>query len=385
MTQTQLDVTAGNQQQTPDAGASGILFRPDPEAAALRAALWLGLAFVGPASVALVAVWLDWAIAEAAVAASLGMLAAAAAALVAMPRPADGDGLMLDRDGLMLIRAGRQVRWHWRDLGDFAIETRSGLAGRLFGDRVVIRKAESGPEGIQRRRLTGSCLASPEEIAQELAACRDRGIGQGPSDAAETHPSSTRFNLADQTGRRDKAMTVAIAALVGVIVVYGVAAAVGGLTRGWDAFVSYWIDPMSQQVPITLLIGWAAYDLWSWQRKLATAANQVVLSTAGLEIVSEGKRRRWRWDMVSEPEIHDVPDSDDSKDRRIVFIGRHDGMSRDGALPSGLRDGAVRIAIDDLYDASLETIAGRFSAFRAATRVEVPVDAGQQEPSPLPN
>lgn len=385
MNQTELDATAGPSRETPAAGAPSIVFRPDPEAAALRTVLWLGLAFAGPAALALVAVWLDLAIAQAAVPASLGMLAAAAAALLAMPRPANSDALMLDRDGLTLTQAGRRARWTWRELGDFAIETRSGLAGRLIGERVVIRKAEIGPDGPQRRRLTGDCLASPEEIAEQLAAYRDRAMGRGPVDAAEARCSSTRFNLSDQSGRRDKAMNAAIAALVGMIVVYSVAAGVGGLTRGWDAFLSYWNDPMSQRVPLTLLIGWAAYDLWIWQRKLPMVANQVIFDASGLVIVSEGQRRRWRWDLVSEPEIHDPPESDDENDRRIVFIARHDGLSRDGTLPSGLRDGAVRIVIDDLYDASLETIVARFNAYRAGTRIDVSAAAGQQEPSPLPN
>lgn len=379
MNQTELDVTAGPPGETPDAGAPGIVFRPDPEAAALRTVLWMAFAFAGPATLALVAVWLDWAIAQAAVPASLGVLAAAAAALLAMPRPADSDALVLDRDGLTLTQAGRRERWTWSELGDFAIETRSGLAGRLIGERVVIRK------GPQRRRLIGSCLASPEEIAEQLAAYRDRAMGRDAVNPSEAPISSTRFNLADQFSRREKTMNAATAALVGVAIVWGVSAGVAGLTRGWDAFVSYWIDPMSQRVPLTLLIGFAAYDLWIWLRRLPIAANQMIFEASGLVIASEGQRRRWRWELVSEPEIQDLPESDDGKDRRIVFFARHDGISRDGTLPAGLRDGAVRIVIDDLYDASLETIVARFNAFRAGARIGVSADAGQQAPSPLPN
>ncbi len=384
MDQTGIDQPAGRCGTADGAGASAIRFRPDPEAAALRAALWLGLVFAVLASVALAALWLDWAIAAGAVAATLAMLAAAAAALVAMPRPATGDGLALDREGLTLTRSGRRDRWLWRDLGDFTIETRSGLAGRLFGDQVVICKAGTGPHGSRRRRIAGSCLASPHEIAATVAAYRDHAAGRGTPGPAGEPGSHARFHLADQGGRREKTLTLAIAAVIGMVIVYGAAAAVGGLFDGWDAFVGYWTDPMSHRVLLTVVIGWAAYDLWVWQRKLPAATNQLVFDATGLVIVSEGRRRCWRWDLVSEPEIQHLPEPEDGKSRRILFIARHDGLSRDGTVQPGLLPGAVRIAIDDLYDAPLETIAERFRAFRARAQSEAAVASPRHEPSPLP-
>lgn len=394
MNQTDVDQSAGNYRSMGDVGASAIHFRLDPEAAALRTVLWLGLAFAGVASVALAALWFDWAIAAAAVAGSLAILAMAAAALVAMPRPAPHDGLTLDREGLTQTQAGRQDRWLWSDLGDFTIETRSGIVGRLFGDRVVIRKAAAGSSGHRVRRIIGSCLASPHEIAATVAAFRDHAAGHGKGDLAEADGLHASFHLADQTGRREKTVTLANTATIGNVVVYGIAAAIGGFFHGiaaairghidgWDAFVGYWIDPISHPIPLTMVIGCAAFDLWSWQQKLPTASNCMVFDATGLFIVSEGRERRWRWDLVSEPEIHDLPDSESSEGRRILFIARHDGMSHDGTLRSGLLPGAVRVAIDDLYDAPLETIAERFSEFRAKAQSEVAVEGPQPEPKPL--
>lgn len=376
------------------AGSPPIVFRRDPEAAVLRATLWSLWVYSGVALGGLVGLWFGPEVAVWALGVLAGVYGAAAIAACAMPRPAQGDNLSLDGEGLTLTGAGRADRLRWCDMDDFIVDQRSRLACRLLGPGLVIRiPAAPGlapttgvpPQPAKTLRISGGYLASQEEMADALAAFRGRAVGYQVSRDQHFRRTVPTFHLRDQGARSSKTRTEAITDVVGTSCFYLAASGVRGLAEGWDAFFSFWTDPLSHPIALAGVLILALWDLWSRQRKLRPAANALRLDPERLMVAKDGRRRQWRWDAVAEPEIQEEAEPDGNITRRIVFIARHDGLSSNGAVPPGLLPGAVRIAIDDLYDAPLEAIIGRIAALRAGSRSESAAAVGSAPQSvPLP-
>lgn len=383
-------------------GLTSVRFSPDLEARAGRAVMGLLFVFVGVAGVGLVALWLGEAGAKfaggALVASAVVYLVLAIVACL-MPRPLDSDGLSMDPHGLTVTRAGADRRWSWRDLGKFSIAHRAGLAGRLLGRQISIHIPALVPD-LQSStttsdpalreatilRIAGDYLASDDEIAHALLAFRDHAAGPSAPDALRQRRSSRTYHPRDQAARTVKTRTVAISGVVSWVCVYAAASAVGGLYDGWQAFIDHWTDPLSHPIILTVAMLFVPYDIWSGLRKSAPAGNQLRIDADGLVLAVEGRRRRWRWDAVSAPEIQEVSGPDGETGRCIAFIARHDGLSSGPQATPGLLPAALRIDIDDIYDSPLESMLGEMAGFRAGFQFEsVATGAAAPGAVPLPN
>lgn len=377
-------------------GEMTAVFRRNPEAAAIRTAVCL-MSIVAALTVpGLLALWIapeettfiGWTLATA-----CGVFIVAVILVCAMPRPSADDGLILHAEGLTRVRSGQRLQWRWNDLGDFAIARRNAVAGWLFGQTVSIEipaiSDGSQADGAKPRRretfrLGGGYLASLDAIAATLAAYRDGATGQRLGDVHRIGDACGVFDLRDQKKRSLETRSAMIWSVLGGLGCYAGAAVVNGLMDGWSGFVGFWTDPMSERVVLTMSSLWALFLVGLGLRFALLAGNRLCVDTEGLTLAVGGRRRRWLWDLVAAAEIYEASELEDDEPRRIVFIARHDGFSKDGAVPSGLRPGAVRVVIDDLYDAPLETIVDRMNALReralaVATAQETPVG-----PVPLP-
>ena len=384
------DLTAGTTDGLPPK-----YFSLDPEARTVRAVAGLLAVFLGLALFGLAALWLGeehaglagWSLVT-----SAGVYVVLAFVACLLPRPSDGDGLSLDSNGLTLIRAGHHCHWPWSDLGDFTIATRSRLAGWFLGGRILIRipamprptpTVDSARQEATTLCIAGDHLATDDQIANALAAFRDHEVGPLTSDDSHVRSPSGIYHLRDQGTRTVKTRTVPISGLVSWVSVYATASVIGGLYDGWQAFVGHWTDPLSHPIILTVATLFVPYDIWSGLRKLAPAGNHLQVDADGLLLEVDGRRRRWRWDSVSAPEIQEASGADGATRRCIVFIARHDGFSSGPQTTPGLLPAALRFIVEDIYDAPLETMVGRMAEFRAGFRSD-PVATAANVPGAVP-
>lgn len=397
MNQTTIDGGEDDRAAATPPGPSPVNFRIDPEARAIHAVVAIAVGFVALALSGLAALWLGgehaglagWTLVASAV-----VYAVLTAVACLVPRPLDGDGLSLDLAGLTVTRAGVDRRWPWRNLGNFSLSARPYLAGWFLGRRISIGVPASPPstpaaDGARREstilHIAGDYLAPDHEIAGALSAFRDHRAGYPMPDESGVRVPGGTFHLRDQHARTAKTRNAAISGIFSWVIVYAAAAAVGGLYDGWQAFLDHWTDPLSHPLILTVATLFVPYDIWSGVRKFTPAGNHLQVDADGVGLAIEGRRRRWRWDSVSAPEIQEASETEGATRRCIVFIARHDGFSSSPQTTPGLLPAALRFIVEDIYDAPLETIVGQMAEFRAGFRSDpVPTAATAPGAVPLP-
>ena len=290
----------------------------------------------------------------------LGVVGLQVAALVASllaPRPAEGDGMILDGEGLRLVAGRRAKRLGWDALARARVQARGVVARVLLGPRIVLRQSD----GPGRLPIDGGFLDTQDDMAAVLeAACR-----QGPGVLSATDLRPTVFHQRDHEERHPRIVATLVGAPILLIAFMAGASAVDGVMDGWDAFLAFWRDPLSHPIVLTVAFGFMVYDGWSGLRKHGARANLLRLDAGGLSLVKNGSRRRWLWDEVTALDLHEeaAPKGNDLV-RFLAFTARHDGLSPARVVPPGAIPAAPRCRIDDLYAAPLPAIVEAMAGWR---------------------